>query len=183
MHRVRAGDVLVAVVDVRANMGMKINPSVDWSLERRDHVDATMSKAIYVRVATAAEPSSYVFDFSRSSTANGIVLAFTGVDTKNPVAASAAQGSKESTSISAPSVSVPQSGAYLVATFGTACKTTITPPSGMREQVDFTQPTGDQYLTSAVATQVVPAGPTGTKIASAKNAAKNLGQAIILQAK
>ena len=178
-----SGDVLIAVIDVRANGSHKLSAPAGWNLVRRDSFRSSLVKSVYVRVATSSEPATYTFSANRASPTNGLLLALTGVDPQNPVLASSAAGASSSRSILAPGVSAPQDGGLLIGLFATSYNTAVTPPSGMTEQLDFSQPSAEGRLTSAAATQPVGSGDTGDRTATAGHAADNIGQLLLLRAR
>ena len=81
-----ADDVLIAAIGVRPSTAT-LTPPAGWSLVRRiDNANAAAnSLAIYSRVATAAEPSSYEWGVNGASFAVGGIQAFANVDTQNPI--------------------------------------------------------------------------------------------------
>ncbi len=177
-----AGDVLVAVIDMRGNLNHKINPPLGWTLVRRDSMEDALTKAIYVRKARSTDPESYTFDFSRTQRVNGIIVAFSGVSGRNPVVASSGTATGDSASIHASAVSAPEGG-YLVGLFATIKKATVAPPSAMTERLDLTQSSANYFLTSEIATAVVSSGDTGRRTAEATTAANNIGQLLLLRPK
>ncbi len=176
-----AGDVLIAVIDVRENQRHKLSAPAGWSLVRQDALRRTITKAVYVRVATASEPGSYTFTASRAAASNGIVLALTGVDPNNPIAASSGLGAKSSTSIMAPAVSAAGEGWYIVGLYATTNDTKLSAPTGMTRRAGVTQPSSLDALTSAVTTQRVRSGDTGDRVARAAQPGDNIGQLLLLR--
>ena len=166
---------------MRGNMSHKISPPDGWTFVRRDSIKSALTKAIYIRTARSTEPSSYMFGFSKTQTVNGIILAFSGVDSLEPVAASAGTGTAKSASIHASEVSAPAAGGYLVGSFATSVKATVVPPAGRTERLDLTQSAARDYLTSEIATEVVGAGGTGSRTALATAASDNFGQLLVLR--
>jgi hypothetical protein len=178
---VTEGDMLIAVVDMRGNLNHKISAPRGWKLIRRDVVSSTLTKAVFVRKAGSAEPSQYRFNFNRKQTTNAIILAFSGVDSASPVVASSKKGTRHSKRVTAPGLTAPSEGGYLVGLYATACRTQTSPPPGMIEHIDFSQRFRTRYyLTSAVTTQVVAGGWTGPRKAKMGCAAANIGQLLLL---
>ena len=91
-----------------------------------------------ILVATAGEPATYAFTFTKSSvaTAAGIV-AYRGVNTTTPVDVHGAQTTTKAVSkATAPSVNVTVAGATLISIFGSAIDATAAAPTGMTERYD-----------------------------------------------
>ena len=72
---------------------------------------------------------------------------------------------------------------YLVGLFATSYMTTVSPPSGMTKRVGVSQLSAAEPLTSEVATQRVCARNTGDRVATANDAADNIGQLLLLKAR
>jgi hypothetical protein len=178
---VMAGDVLIAVIDVRANARQKLAAPAGWSLVRQDEFRRSLLKAVFLRVATASEPATYTFGSSRAEPTNGMMLALIGVDTRNPIAASSSHGATSSTSIIGPSVSATVGNGYLVGLFATAYDTTVRPPSQMALRAGVLQQSSVEGLTSEATTQEVALGATGDRIAAAADPGDNIGQLLLLR--
>ena len=175
-----AGDVLLAVIDVKASKGVKVTTPAGWTLVRQDGFKGSLATSIYRRTATGSEPAGYVFRTSRGAPINGLLLAVRGADSGNPVAASSALGAGSSTKIVAPSVSATRSGDLLVAVFAVALSTTVNQPSGIVKWMAISQPDANG-LTTALGIQTVGSGQTGDRIAIAAAAGDNLGQLLLLR--
>ena len=109
-------------------------------------------------------------------------MAYTGVDGTTPIDVHGGQLNASSTSITAPSITTTGANRMIVGFFGTPVLTSVTPPGGMTERFDQTVPSTNTYkVTSEAASQsVAGAGATGTRVATAVNAAANIGQLVAL---
>jgi hypothetical protein len=175
--QVAADDVLVASVDVRGNP--TTTPPAGWTLVRFDAVSTTMRKSTYVKVAGAAEPSSYTFGFSKSQGASAIVSAYSGVSASDPVVAAAGQVGDGGTLLVAPSVHTPEP-AHVVAAYGIARATDIAAPSDLAERAQATS-SGKYVTTSSLADGPVGAGDTGPKPGVADAAAASISHTVVLR--
>lgn len=81
---VAAGDVLVARVANRGNVRAPLSGD-GWTEVGMTHSAAMLKSVVLTRVATADEPSSYVFDVSARSPLVASITAFDGVDAADPV--------------------------------------------------------------------------------------------------
>ncbi len=177
---VASGDAMLAVVSVRA--APTITPPAGWTLVRQDANASTMRQAVFVRVAGGSEPASYTFNLSSAQSAAGGIVAYSGVDGTTPVEVHGGQLNASSTSITAPSITTTGANRQIVGFFGTPVLTSMTPPGGMTERYDQTVPSTNTYkVTSGAADEnVAAAGATGTRVATAANAAANIGQLVAL---
>jgi Domain of unknown function (DUF1929)/Bacterial Ig domain len=178
---VAPGDVLLASVAVRG--GPSITAPSGWSLARLDMDGSFVRQAMYVKVASTSEPASFTWTLSAAKQAAGGIAAFTGVDTTNPVDASAGQVNASATSLTAPSVTTTVPDTMLVAFYGVAPLTQLSPPAGMTERWEVPSPAGATYpLVSESASGVQPAaGATGVRTATAAKAVRSIGQLVALR--
>ena len=176
-----AGDAMLATIATRG--GPTITPPAGWTLVRQDVSGTTMRQAVFVRIAGASEPTTYVFTLSSSQSAAGGIVAYSGVDPTGPIDAHGGGVNASSTSITAPSITTTGPGAMLVGLFGIAQLTTQTPPAGMTERYDQAVPSTNTYkVTTAGADELAPAaGATGTRVAVAATSGINIGQLIALR--
>jgi hypothetical protein len=176
-------DFLIAQITVRGGIGTTITAPAGWTLLRRENNGATLGQAIYHKVATASEPASYTWMFNGNRTASGGIIAYSGVDTANPIDASGGQTGSGSM-VTAPSIITTTSDTMLVGFFGIAHSATFTPPMGMTERYDVAStgaPMPDR-TSSAGADEPRPmAGPTGTRTATATQSAAWVGQSVALR--
>jgi PKD repeat protein/methionine-rich copper-binding protein CopC len=177
---IQGGDVLLAGISVRTKP--TITPPSGWSLVVRTESGNAMTQTIYVHVASASEPTSTTWTFSKAGSAAGGIVAYAGVDTTTPVDASAGQAASNSATITAPSVTTTAANDVLVAFFGIARTSNIVPASPLVERYDITVSTALKYKISSAAAdeQLIGSGPTGPRTATG-NAAANVGQQVALR--
>jgi len=177
---ITTGNLLVAAVDVRGTP--TITPPPGWTVVRVDTNASAMRQAIYIRIATATEPSSFTWSFSASMSAAGVIAAYQGADPTTPVDASSGQPNPASTSITAPALSTTVSGALLIGFFGTVGNPATTPPPGMIEQADVLQNAGKNKISlEAADTLLAATGSSGAQTATASQASANIGQLIAIR--
>ena len=80
------GDVVVGVVTARLSASGSIVGPSGWTLIRRDSNigGAALSQALYFKVVSAFEPSSYTWRFSSAVGATAGITVFGGVDASSP---------------------------------------------------------------------------------------------------
>jgi chitodextrinase len=175
----QAGNVELMAIAARG--APRITPPAGWTLVRQDSNGTTMTQAIYTHVVGSAEPGAYTWTLSTSQAAAGGIMAYSGVRSVTPVAASGGQANASSTTVTAPSITAPQVGGQLVGFFGIGNATTFTPPAGMAERGDLASTAGTFKVTlEAADATVASAGATGLVSARAVNAAASVGQLVAL---
>jgi MSHA biogenesis protein MshQ len=166
-----ANDVLVAAIEVRPETAT-ITPPSGWTLAGRlDNAGGNgNSMAVYYKVAGGSEPSTYTWSFSSSTGSAGGIMAFTGVNTADPVDVSGGQTTASSTSHSTTSLTTSVANTMVLTFFGFSSSATWTPPGGMTEAFDeASEPVPDAVgvaIEGNYATQAS-AGATGVKTATA----------------
>lgn len=175
------GDLLIASIDAAG--APTITKPAGWMVARSTSSGTAMKQVTYYHVTTASEPSNYTWTLSKGKAAAGGILAYAGVDAATPIEASSGAANASSTTITAPSISVAESGAMLVAAFGVRTGTTIAPPGGMVERVDVSSTATSTRVTSEVADSLQASpGATGDKTAVAGTANIGIGQLFALRA-
>ena len=139
-----------------------------------------MLKQTWVRTATAAEPPSWTWTFTRDTAASGTVQAYVGADPVLPVAAAAGQVNPRGTVVTAPAVTAP-AGAVVVALLGHAYTATFAPPTGFDERVEAAG--GSTYRVSSTSAdrRWPTAGSTGPLTATASVASTSIGHTVALR--
>jgi chitodextrinase len=173
-----SGDVLLASIDVGGSPTV-VSPS-GWTLIRSDAAPGAFAKATYWHLVGASDPASYTWTFSSAQISVGLVLAYRGVDSANPIDASSGQANASSTSVAAPSVQVAASGSMLVDFAGLAANASVSPPTGMAERVEAAGGRSTKIIGEA-SDAPVSAGATGTKTAAASRAGPSIGQLVVLR--
>jgi hypothetical protein len=177
---VAAGDILVVAIDVTGRPNFK--QSSGWTTVRTTWNGTAMRQAVFSRVVTASEPSSYSWSFSRKASAAGVILGYRGVDTANPIDTHGAQVHAGSTAITAPSLTTTAATGLLVGFFGTRDGATISEPAGMAERAEARQTAGSTTISLAAADEALTAsGETGARTATSSPGAANIGQAVALR--
>ena len=175
--------MLIAEIAVRGGTGLVITPPSGWTLIRRDNSTSSVAQAIYSHLVpnSPAEPSSYTWSFNNANDAAGGILAYIGASTVTPVDASNGQGNASSTSLTAPSVTVPSgnSSDLLVGLFSIANSGTVTVPAGTTQRWSF-HATGGGIGVAASDLQLNSAGSTGSENATATTAGINVGELLAL---
>jgi hypothetical protein len=122
-------------------------------------------------------PAGWGQVINASERAVGAAIAYSGVDTAQPIAAADGYGNAVSTAITAPGVTTPVAGTRLIHVGATAVASTITPPGGMTERAEVV----GAALTLSLSDEPRPsAGPTGARTATAAAAARNVGHLVAL---
>lgn len=172
------GDVIVAALNFG---GMAtVTPPANWNLIRRvDNDDSTndVSLAVYYKIATGSEPTSYTFTFSMSLTSAGIITSYYSMDTASLVDTSNSQtsGSTESTTqtFTVPSITTSYGQEYIVAfaaNYATNTGGTWTNDLG-NGLTEFTERTNSRRMIQGADVVKTSAGATGTYTAAPSLAA------------
>ena len=185
------GDVLIASIDIRGTP--TISAPTGWTLVMSPAVRTTPikhTKATYWHLVGAADPATYGWTFSLSSSAAAILLAYGGVDPTSPIDIASNRTNTGITSpVNATDVTTTVNGAMLVALFGIADGASFTPPTGMTERADVSQASGGttSHVSAEAADELRPtAGPTGASVTSVRSAISTgngygIGQLIALR--
>jgi len=177
---VQQGDLMLAAINV--SRAASITPPAGWTRVRSDRNGSRLEQLVFMKVAVPTEPASYRWGFSRRSPSTGVIVAYAGVASVDPVDASGGQANPRSRSIGAPSVTAPDPGGLLVGFFGIRANATIAPPVGMIEQSEAAAP-GQRKLALEVSDgQLASAGATGIRSARASQPAISIGQVVVLRA-
>jgi hypothetical protein len=179
-----SGAVMVAAVVINDDDPGFTAPA-GWTLVRQDSILNALRQAIYLKVATASEPSSYTWTLSVSRRVAGGITTYTGVDPGHPVDVHGAQvHTTASTAVTAPSITTTVPDTLLVHIAAVAAEGTITPPTGMTEGWEAAAPrtnsTQDATVDSSYAPQA-PAGATGPRTATATQAGRSIGALLALR--
>jgi hypothetical protein len=176
----QVGDVLVAALAARGRP--VISAPAGWALVRSDVNGNSLALATFVHVASGTEPGSYAWQFSRSAAATATVMAFSGVDSSDPIDAAGGQTNAKSATVTAPSITTDVSGSLLLGVFGIANESSFEPPDGMSEISDVAASQAQYLISQEVASeQHAGIGITQSRSATANHAAFNIGQLIALR--
>ena len=178
-----ANDVMIAQVTVRGGAATTLTAPAGWSLVRRDNDGGgQIADGIYVHIVTAAsEPASYTWNFSAGNDAAGGIAAYSGVNTAAPIDVSGGQANASSTSMTAPSITIPagHNADRLLAVFATANSAAITLPGAVSGRWNF-HAIGFG-ISAAMGDASVPSGATGNYVALQGSSAVNIGAQVALQ--
>jgi N,N-dimethylformamidase beta subunit-like, C-terminal len=180
---VAPGDLMIAQIAVRGGAGIVVTAPSGWTLVRRDNSSSSVAHAVYSHAVadTVAEPAAYTWNFNNANDAAGGIAAYVGADTAVAVDASSGQGNAVSTSITAPSATVPSGNNQdlLLSLFAIANSSTVTVPAGTSQRWSF-RALGGGIGVAASDLQLGSSGPTGNMTAIAAGAAANVGTLVAL---
>jgi hypothetical protein len=145
------------------------------------NVGAELSQALYLRVSTSRESSSYVWTFESPVSANGGILAYGGVSRRHPIDSHAGRYTPDAANFSAPSIRTTRRGDRILAFFSSTGTNGITPPKGMVERFDLV---GQELDLEGAASVLAFPGATGIKRAVDAGATVNsssFGQLVALR--
>jgi chitodextrinase len=128
-----AGDVLVATIAARVGAAVTITAPTGWTFVRRETcvLPATqMTQALYVRTASASEPATSRWSFSKALYGSAGVAAYRGVDGASPVAASSGATAVDSRNAAAPSVTTTAPQTLVAGSFGRSGTAATSAPAG-----------------------------------------------------
>lgn len=181
------GDVMIAGITARPCSGTSggactttVTPPAGWTLINSFNQTTGAGTGgfgnvlyVYRRVATGAEPASYTWNFGGAPVnagAAGGILSFSGVDTANPIIASAGQVTPSAGTHTAPSIDTGLvTNSMLVGSFSANSAATWTPPAGSTEAVDVPSIGVPDDLGLSIEINYefrAAAGPTGTRSAT-----------------
>jgi hypothetical protein len=160
------GDVLVASVYWDRSRQTSVAAPSGWVLVRQDASLSFQGLSIYYHVVGGTEPVSYVWTASASSGFSGIITAYSGVDTSNPIDVVGGRTGMTG-SPSAPSVTTTAANGWLIGVWSTwSSQLTLRPPTGMTLRQRFSEAVpllvADKPLTVAGTTGIQAANMTGT---------------------
>lgn len=164
---IAAGDILLAQITFSGGSGTRVTAPSGWTLLDRKDNGTAVSQAIYYKVATSSEPTSYTWTLSASGRFAGGITAFRGADTGSPIDGYGGQVNASSTTVTAPTVTTRYANDMIVMLAGyNGSEKTFSGPSG------FTQ----TYIQNANA------GPNGTTAYTARNLQAAIGSTGALKA-
>ena len=176
-----ANDVMIAQVTVRGGSGTTLTAPAGWSLIRRDS-DTTLqiSEGIYLRVVSGSEPASYTWNFTAGNDAAGGIAAYSGVNTATPIDVTGGQGNAASTSVTAPSITIPagHNSDRLLALFAIPDSSAMSLPGSIAGRWNF-HAVG-WGISAAMGDASVPSGATGNYVALQGVSTVNVGALVAL---
>ena len=130
------GNMLIAAIAVEGGTGVTVTPPAGWATVTGVTATTVVRTQLFSKVATAAEPATFVFALSVAKRAVASVTLWSGVDPTTPVEASAVATMASGTTHTAPSVTSLGGYRQIVNVFGVAASTSLTPAAGSTELVD-----------------------------------------------
>jgi hypothetical protein len=182
---VQTDDVLIAAAGYRRDLtAASVTPPSGWTLVRGDsYVGQLWSQSIYYHVVTGTEPANYTWNVSTQDKLAIVIVAYSGVDSENPINANNGQNNANSTTITAPTVTPTKNNSTLLWIFGVRAAATITGQAGLTPRVsantNLTPATSNASVLVAEETQTT-AAATGTRTATADNGGPNTGAVVAL---
>jgi hypothetical protein len=175
---VRSGDLLVAAIEVRGE------PSIDapdgWQRLRSDQFSSTVQLTTFVRLAGDNEPSSYRWILSRPNSVAAILVAIRGAGGDAIDEANGRTDAKR-TSIPAPDGLADQDASLVLAIFGAARATAITPPRGMTEVGETVASSGRNKVTLEISAGASDRGSITGLIAAAGGRSATVAQLLVIR--
>ena len=163
------GDLLIAQITV--NGAAIASPPSGWTLID-EAASGNSRQRLFYRTVSASEPASYSFSFSVSARAAGAVVAMRGVEVISPIFAAYSAAGGSSSAPTAGEVAVPKDGSALLAFFGSANGSAVSPLAPMVAAAAANTQAGQNGVGVAASYQLcLPVGLSGTRSASASNAA------------
>jgi hypothetical protein len=177
----QAGNVLVAVVSVRGRP--TVTGPAGWTMVRRDENSTTMAQTYWTHTVAAGDPASWTWTFSGAQAAAGVIGAYSGVDTTDPVVSNAGQANARSSVIDAPAPQTAASATMVVAAFGIAADVTINPAVPLTERGEVSTPTTQYKVAVSLADAPMAAGTTMQALSAQASApSASIGQVLVLRA-
>lgn len=176
-------DVMIAVISVRGGTGTTITPPAGWTLINSNDSTTVLKSSVYRKTAGSGESGPYVFTFSSSQKASGVISSYSGVDISAPVDVHSSQVNASSTTMTSPAVTTTVANTWVIAAFSTATGTAVTPGSSMTERGEASSTGGGAGTRTTSQLQDITqagTGTTGTKTATAGGAGENIGHTIAL---
>ncbi|MDA3970011.1 MAG: hypothetical protein PF442_01530 [Desulfobulbaceae bacterium] len=177
------GDVMLAQISFNAAYTMTTVPA-GWTL-KDTKTSGTITQAIYYKVATGAETSTYTWTASGKHKWAGGIIAYRGVDTASPIHVYGGQANVSSRSVTAPSLPTTVDSTMLVGFFGTDIVTTfsgVIPPGIPPGMAKVYSDNSGGGVTIFASDETWPtAGDTGNRVATAAATAVNIGHLVALK--
>ena len=177
------GDVILASLDLRGNP--TVTTPTGWTLIRSDVAGTTMRKVTYRRIVAAGDPANVTWTFSRSTPATGVMLRYDGVSATAPIGNHDAIVVTNATqTLTAPAVTTTSPNSVVVALFGVARNTAISPDPRTTERAE-SGTTAGRYRVSGEAADLTAAQPGRvSQFAAGANTSQStsIGQTVVLQA-
>jgi hypothetical protein len=177
---VAPGDLLLASIDVRG--APAIDAPSDWRLVARDVNGDQMTQAVYVHTVRAGEPDSYTWTLSKPQGGAGVVAAFRGVDTTDPIiAVGASVSADKSSEVRSPAVAPSLRGNLVVGAFGISRDGALEPPPGFQEVAEAEASRAKYKVAAAMAITTAGSLTDGALVARAEHPSLSVGHTLVLR--
>ena len=113
-----AGDLLLAAIAIDTNETVTAPGTGVWTLVNQGVNGTAVTLAVFYRVASGSEPTSYTFSWAGNEQAAGVMLRYSGVDTATPLDLAAVAGTGTTTAPTAPTITTVTNGARIVRFYG-----------------------------------------------------------------
>jgi hypothetical protein len=135
---------------------------------------------LFYKIATAFEPTKYVWGFDSAQSASGGVAAYAGIDPTGPIDGHGGSYNSATLVITAPSITATVANDQLIFFAAIATDSTVKPPAGMGQHWTATS---KWTTTSFMADQLLSVvGATGDKVGSQSvEGSSNIGQLVALK--
>ena len=167
---VAQGDVMLANIAINDGNMPSVTPPSGWTQILRTDNDTSISIVSFWKVAGASEPSNYTWSLSPQTRAEGGITRYSGVDSSNPIDASAGNFGRGSVA-TASAITTTGSNHEVVAFFAAHVGANglagayFSTPAGMTEKYDASFPTAGPSIAADDAVQAS-AGVAGSKSAT-----------------
>jgi hypothetical protein len=161
-----SGNLLVAGISYSGGSNTTITPPTGWNLIRRTDNSTNIGMASYYKVAGGGEPTSYSWTLSSATRASGGIMRYTGVNTSDPINASAGNSGNITATprnASSATMNTTVNNTAIVGFYAIGNRTTFSPPT--------VTPTRTERFDSQHANA---AGPTIEGVTSTDTTAGNL---------
>jgi hypothetical protein len=180
-----AETVLVAMLAVQGGTGVTITPPSGWTLILRTNTSADLAVATYWKRAAENDGHDFSFGLDQSRAAAGVVVAYSDVNTEDPVDASAGEAATPaSTTATATTASSTVVDTRILRFYGGADAASMSGPSGHLERADAGRDDSDNDAEASAAAYDIDqssVGSAGAADATLNIARINIGQTVILQ--
>jgi hypothetical protein len=177
-REVRAGDLLVAAIEVRGKPS--ITTPDGWHRIRMDGDDATVALATYVRVAGTDEPANHRWVVSRPGAIVAILVAVRGAST-DAIADATGRTDAKQAAIPAPGGAADEDASLVLAIFGAARATSITAPSPMIEVDEAVSSSGRYKATLEISAGAADRGSINGLWAAASGRSSTVSQLLVIR--
>ncbi|HET7168475.1 MAG TPA: hypothetical protein VFI69_04675, partial [Candidatus Limnocylindrales bacterium] len=174
----REGDLLVVAIEARGKP--TIGAPDGWQRVRVDTNGTIVELATYIRVVGPSEPAEARWTFNRSTAAAAALVVVRGA-ASDPIGDATGRTDAKGSAIPAPSATADRDASLVLAFFGAARATAITPPTGMTEVAESASRTGRYKATLEVAAAAADAGAIDGLRATASGSSASVAQVLVIR--